>query len=200
GPLNEGATKASVGCCVSEGLLRAHNMSIDQYFNYWLEHSQIAKKYLSNAHCVDGMKGWRLPNAPQILKNYGPGCMVIGDAASCPDPCYYYGVSPAMYGGKICAEVAEKAFKENDFSEELLSEFHVKLGEMFNPAWKQYVTIRETIIGNREVYRDLLRFAKEKPEYPNIDFGATFGEYMKLVLKKNEGKFEFGNHLAGHEQ
>lgn len=200
GPLNDEATKASVGCCVSEGLLRAHNMSIDQYFNYWLEHSKIAKKYLGNAHCADGMKGWRLPNSREILKNYAPGCMVIGDAASCPDPCYYYGVAPAMYGGKLCADVAEKAFRDNDFSEEKLSEFHVKLGELFNPAWKQYVSIRDNIVGDREAYRDLIRFAKEKPEYPNIDFGATFGEYMAVVLKKNEGKFEYGSQLTGNEE
>ncbi len=200
GPLNDAATQASVGCCVSEGLLRAHNMSIDQYFNYWFEHSKIARKYLSHAHCVDGMKGWRLPCSEQIGKNYGPGCMVLGDAASSPDPCYYYGVAPAMYGGKLCADVAEKAFAEGDFSEENLSVFQKNMGDLFNKAWKQYVAIRKNIVGDREAYRDLIRFAKEKPEYPDIEFGATFGEYMQKVLKKNEGKFEYGSQLAEQDK
>jgi len=122
--------------------------------------------------------------------------MVIGDAASAPDPCYYYGVSPAMYGGKMCADVAEKAFAANDFSEEMLSEFHKNLAAMYNPIWAQYVAIRENIVSKREIARNLIKYARNKPEYPDIYFGATFGEYMQQVLKKNEGKISFGNQLA----
>lgn len=95
--IDETGTKASVGCCVSEGLLRGHGMSLDEYFNYWKEHSVPGQRYLKGAYCVDGMKGWRLPCSNKIEKNYAAGAMVIGDASSAPDPCYYYGVSPAMY-------------------------------------------------------------------------------------------------------
>jgi flavin-dependent dehydrogenase len=194
--INKEATQASVGCCLSEGLLRAHNMSLDGFHNYWLEHSQTARKYLKNARCVDGMKGWRLPCAKQIEKNYAPGAFILGDAAAAPDPCYYYGIAPAMYGGKICADVAEKAFAENDFSAETLSEFHSLLGKLFNEQWSQYVSIRENIVSKREISRNLIKFALSKPEYPDIYFGATFGEYMQAVLKRNDGHFAFGSHLT----
>jgi flavin-dependent dehydrogenase len=142
------------------------------------------------------MKGWRLPCAKQIEKNYAPGAFIIGDAASAPDPCYYYGIAPAMYGGKICADVAEKAFAENDFSAEMLSEFHTLLGKLFNEQWSQYVSIRENIVSKREISRNLIKFALSKPEYPNIYFGATFGEYMQAVLKRSDGHFAFGSHLT----
>jgi flavin-dependent dehydrogenase len=194
--INDDATQASVGCCLSEGLLRAHNMSLDGYFEYWRTHSKTAKKYLGRARCVDGMKGWRLPCAKQIAKNYAPGAMVIGDAASAPDPCYYYGIAPAMYGGKICADIAEKAFAENDFSEGALSEFQTLLGKLFNEQWTQYVAIREHIVGRREVYRDLVNFIRNKPGYPDLYFGATYGEYMQKVLNRADGKFSFGSHIS----
>jgi flavin-dependent dehydrogenase len=194
--INKEATQASVGCCLSEGLLRSHNMSLDGFFNHWLEHSKTARKYLSKARCVDGMKGWRLPCAKQIEKNYAAGAMIIGDAASAPDPCYYYGIAPAMYGGKICADVAEKAFAEHDFSENMLSGFHTILGDMFNKQWLQYVSIRENIVSKREVSRNLIKYALERPEYPNIYFGETFGAYMQEVLKRQDGHFSFGSHLA----
>lgn len=192
--LNEECTQASVGCCVSEGLLRGHGMALDEYFEYWRTHSKAGQKYLGNARCVDGMKGWRLPCSNQIEKNYGPGVFVIGDAASAPDPAYYYGVSPAMYGGKICADIAEEAFEESDFSAEKLSVFHERLGEMYNPIWEQYASIRKNLIGKREVARDLFQFAKSRPEYPNIFFGATFSEYMQKVLKEN-ASMSFGTHI-----
>ena len=197
--INKEGTQASIGCCLSEGLLRAHRMSMDEYFNHWLKTSKVAKKHLRNARCVDGMKGWRLPNAKQILKNYVPGAMVIGDAASAPDPCYYYGIAPAMYGGKFCADVAEKAFAANDFSAEMLSEFHTLLGNMFNAQWLQYVAIRENILGKREVYRELMQFIRDQPGYPEVYFGETYGKFMQEVLKRSDGSFSFGSHLANKE-
>jgi len=38
-----------------------------------------------------------------------------------------------------------------------------------------------------------------KPEYPDIYFGATFSEYMKMVLKKM-GSFGYGSQLAGKKE
>jgi flavin-dependent dehydrogenase len=197
GGINEECTQASVGCCVSEGLLRGHGMAIDEYFEYWRTHSKAGKVILSHAHCVDGMKGWRLPCSNKIEKNYAAGAMVVGDAASAPDPCYYYGISPAMYGGKFCADIAEEAFAENDFSEEKFSVFHQRLGAMYDPIWAQYVSIRKNIVAKREVARNLIKYALAKPEYPNIFFGATFSEYMQKVLKEN-ASMSYGNQLEGH--
>ena len=193
--INDKATQAMICCCCSEGLLRARNMSIGQYYNYWLENSKTAKKYLSNARCVDGMKGWRLPNSKTIPKNYAPGALVIGDAGSCPDPCYYYGIAPAMHGGKICADIAEKAFAANDFSNEMLSDFHALLGNIFNEQWAQYVAIRENIVGKREIYRELVQYIRNQPNYPDVYFGEVYGRFMQEVLKRTDGHFAFGSHL-----
>lgn len=196
--IDDTGTRASVGCCVCEGLLRAHGMSLDEYFNTWLERSKPGQLFLKGARCVDGMKGWRLPCCNEIGKNYAAGAMVIGDAASAPDPCYYYGVSPAMYGGKFCAEIAAEAFAENDFSEAKLSEFQKRLGEMYNPIWAQYAAIRKMIVGNREVARDLILTSRAKPEYPDIYYGACFSEYMAKVFH-SDAKMSFGSQLADRD-
>lgn len=187
--------KASVGCCVSENLLRGHGMSLDEYFNYWKEHSKPGQMFLKNAVCVDGMKGWRLPCSNKIGKNYAAGALVIGDAASSPDPCYYYGVSPAMYGGKFAADIAVEAFAAGDFSEERLSEFQKRLGEMYDPIWAQYSAIRKSIVGDRERARRLIVESRNRPEYPDIYYGQCFSEYMKKVFN-NDAKMSFGTQLS----
>lgn len=196
GCLDQEGTKASVGCCVSEGLLKGHGMSIDEYFNYWKEHSIAGQRYLKNAINIDGMKGWRLPCSTKMEKNYAAGAFVIGDAASGPDPCYYYGIAPGMFGGKFAADVAEEAFAENDFSEEKFSTFHKRLGEMFDPIWAQYAAIRKKIVGNREVARNLITSTLALPEYPEVYYGARFSQYMKEVFNSN-AKMSFGGHFEG---
>lgn len=196
GCLDLEGTKASVGCCVSEGLLKGHGMSVDEYFYYWKEHSVPGQRYLKNAVNIDGMKGWRLPCCEKIEKNYAAGALVIGDAASSPDPCYYYGISPAMFGGKFAADVAEEAFEENDFSEEKLSKFHTLLSEMYDPIWAQYVAIRKNIVGQREVARDLITSTLALPEYPDVYFGERFSTYMKEVFS-SDAKMSFGSQLKG---
>lgn len=189
------SSKGSFGCCVSENMLRAHGMSLDEYVDYYLKHSVVGNRYMKNARFVDGLKGWRLPNAGTIQKNYCAGAFFIGDVASNPDPCYYYGVSPAMWGGKLCADVAEKAFAMNDFSEDVLKEFFEKLSEMYNPQWQNYVMIYENIVSKREVSRNLIKYAQEKKAREGeIYFGATFSEYMQQVLMQN-ASMAFGKHF-----
>ena len=192
--LNPEGTKASIGFCVPAGLLRGHGMSLDEYFYYWKDHSILGQKYLKNAYCVDGMKGWRLPQADRILKNYCNGAVFLGDVASGPDPAYEYGIAPAMFGGKVSADVAEKAFALNDFSEDVLVDMYTKLSEIFDKQWASYTIIRNTICNKPEVAMGLIKFCKEQPGYDEgeVYFGATFGKYLQGVLKQN-ASMSFGN-------
>jgi flavin-dependent dehydrogenase len=189
-------TTASIGFCLSEGLLRAHGMSMDEYFNNWLTKSKFAKEHLSHAKCVDGMKGWRLPTMDKIQKNYVNGAMFLGDVASNPDPCYYYGISPAMWGGKISADVSEKAFAAGDFTESTLKELYEKLSGMYDEQWAQYTMIRKSIVGVKENALELIRYGKSLPGYDEgkVYFGATFSSFMQQVLKKN-ATMAFGTHF-----
>ena len=100
-----------------------------------------------------------------------------------------------MWGGKLCADVAEKAFAMNDFSEDVLKEFFEKLSEMYNPQWQNYVMIYENIVSKREVSRNLIKYAQEKKAREGeIYFGATFSEYMQQVLMQN-ASMAFGKHF-----
>lgn len=193
-------TKGNFGCCVSENTLRAHGMALDEYVNYWIKNSVPGQRYMKNARFVDGLKGWRLPTASKIQKNYVSGAMFIGDVASNPDPCYYYGVSPAMWGGKLCADVAEKAFALNDFSDEILKEFFEKLSDMYNPVWQNYTMIRKYIVSQREVARDMILYAQKKKEKEGeIYYGETFTEYMQKVLNQN-ASMSYGKHFDVPEE
>ena len=185
--INKEGTSASIGFCVPAGLLRAHNMSLDQFFNYWKENSIIGKTYLKNAYCVDGMKGWRLPCADRIQKNYCNGAMFLGDVASCPDPAYEYGIAPAMFGGKISADVTEKAFATGDFSENVTKEMYEKLSAAFDKQWASYSIIRNSICSKPEVAKAMIQFCRSQPGYDQgeVYFGATFGKFLQQVLKQN---------------
>lgn len=189
-------TTASIGFGMSEALLRSHGMSLEEYFNNWLANSKFAKEHLSHAKCVDGMKGWRLPTMEKIAKNYGNGAMFLGDVASNPDPCYYYGISPAMWGGKISADVTEKAFATGDFSENTTKELHDKMSALYDEQWGQYKMIRDNIVGVRENSIDLIKYARSLPadKDGNVYFGATFSSFMQQVLKKN-ASMAFGTHF-----
>ena len=193
-------TTASIGFGISESLLRAHGMSLEEYFNNWLTKSKFAKEHLSHAKCVDGMKGWRLPTMNKIQKNYMDGAMFLGDVVSNPDPCYYYGISPAMWGGKIAADITEKAFATRDFSENTLKELHEKMSALYDEQWAQYSMIRSNIVGVRQNAIDLINLAKSLPgdEEGKVYYGATFTKFMQDVLKKN-ASMSFGTHFKDTE-
>lgn len=185
--INKEGTQASIGFCVPAGLLRGHGMSLEQYFEYWKEHSVIGQKYLKHAYCVDGMKGWRLPCADQIQKNYCNGAMFLGDVASCADPAYEYGIAPAMFGGKISADVSEKAFAAGDFSENVLVDMYTELSAVFDKSWASYSIIRQTITNKPDIAKQLIQYCRQQPGYEEgeVYFGATFGKFLQQVLKKN---------------
>ena len=181
-PMDNDPTTASVGIGVPLGVLRAHNMSADEYFNWWLYESEVGKKYLAHAKCVDGMKGWRLPTNSRILKNYYAGCILIGDSIGAAEPAYYYGIPSGMKGGQVAGEVLPGVFEKGDFSEEALKVFYDRYYEVWGTKIMYYELFRKSLISNREVFRGLLQFAKEQPEYPdNLPYSKTVNRYFQKL-------------------
>ncbi len=77
---------------------------------------------------LDGdIRGWNLPIASYHRKCYGPGFLLLGDAASLIDPLSGEGVGNAMISGKVAAQVALEALQNNDFSEKFLKRYDKEL-------------------------------------------------------------------------
>jgi flavin-dependent dehydrogenase len=190
-PFDEDPTKASVGIGIPIGICRAHNMSVDQYFNWWMENSATAKKYLGSAKCVDGMKGWRLPGSSQPLKNYIPGALFIGDAVAAAECCYYYGIPSGMIGGQVAADILEEAFANNDYSEEMFAKFQTKYTEIWGGKMMFYSQFRDKLISNRDTVREMLEYAQAKEGYPNNSYTTVVREFLakkgiELVKRKKK--------------
>ncbi|WP_287152920.1 NAD(P)/FAD-dependent oxidoreductase [Candidatus Solincola tengchongensis] len=82
------------------------------------------------AHCLTWME-----SIPEEISC--AGLMLVGDAAGLTEPLYAEGVWQAMYSGRLAAEVAEEALRENDFSGAFLKTYRERLVE--SPVGQDFV-------------------------------------------------------------
>lgn len=82
------------------------------------------------------IRGWSLPIASHHRKCYGPGFLLLGDAASLIDPLSGEGVGNAMISGRVAALVAVEALKKNDSSEKFLKKYDKELWKEIGPEIK----------------------------------------------------------------
>ena len=86
--------------------------------------SDYFKDRFSESKKLESPKGWALPLGKIARPSHGDGFMLLGDAAGLIDPFTGEGIGNAMASAKYAVEVANKAKEKNDFSKEVLSEYH----------------------------------------------------------------------------
>ena len=86
--------------------------------------SDYFKDRFSESKKLESPKGWALPLGKIARPSHGDGFMLLGDAAGLVDPFTGEGIGNAMASAKYAVEVANKAKEKNDFSKEVLSEYH----------------------------------------------------------------------------
>ncbi|MBI4170676.1 MAG: geranylgeranyl reductase family protein, partial [Candidatus Aenigmarchaeota archaeon] len=87
----------------------------------------LFKERFKNAELQGDIRGWNLPIASYHRKCYGPGFLLLGDAAALIDPLSGEGIGNAMISGKIAAKVAIEALEKGDFSEKFLRKYDKEL-------------------------------------------------------------------------
>jgi electron transfer flavoprotein-quinone oxidoreductase len=85
-------------------------------------------------------------------KLYGDGVMVAGDAAGMVDALHREGTNLAMTAGKLAAETAVEAHRQNNFSAEFLSVYRKKLEDTF-------------VLKDLKQYRYMTDFLDETPHF-----------------------------------
>ncbi len=76
---------------------------------------------------MEPIQGWSLPMGSRRWKLSQDHLMLVGDAGALIDPFTGEGIGNAMLSGKIAAEIAVEAIKEQDFSANRLREYDEKV-------------------------------------------------------------------------
>lgn len=71
--------------------------------------------------------------------------MVVGDAAHQVNPIHGGGIAEAYVAGRIAAEVAVEAVRENDYSKEFLNEYNKRWWKERGDTLKKLVKVREVV-------------------------------------------------------
>lgn len=72
-------------------------------------------------------------------------CMLVGDAAGCVSPITGGGIDTGLESGMIAGQVAAKAIKEENYSEENLQEYSEYVDENIGKKFKKLITVRDFI-------------------------------------------------------
>lgn len=164
---------------VGSGMLAAayakSDKTLEELLNIFITRNKFAQERLGDAKEVGTFKGWRQPMGGQATKNYAPGVLLVGDAASFINPITGEGIGEALKSGKMAAEVCGKALEKNDFSEETLRDYERKWRASFAGNFRYALLLQKIFrhpwIINRAV-KSALRDRKVKKAVAGIISGS----------------------------
>lgn len=120
-PLPNG--KANVGAGILSSHIAQNKLNLREMLHKAITEHPSLKERFKNAAPLEKMKGWGLPLGAKRRSISGDHFLLTGDAASLIDPFTGEGISNAMLSGMYAAETAVAAIRENDFSENTLSQY-----------------------------------------------------------------------------
>jgi len=132
-----------------KGLSRA-NVGVGISGNY--AGRRTAKEYLDDfvARVVPGGEkmGFVTGGVPvsRVLKKvYGPGLLIVGDAARQSNPLSGGGIIPALEAGRLAARVAVQALAEDDLSERSLCRYQKAWNQSLGQSYARHYRLKEAV-------------------------------------------------------
>ena len=119
-PAGEG--KANIGIGLSKNDAKKDDRTLRQIMDEIVQSDYFRSRF-GNAHPLEKPVGWNLPLGSIQRKNHGNGFMLLGDAAGLVDPFTGEGIGNAMVAAKIATQVAIKAKRNGDVSENSFKEY-----------------------------------------------------------------------------
>ncbi len=133
-PLENGYANVGVGMLFSD--LKKRDVKLTDAMYKAIAENKLFKGRFEDAKQVGQVKGWTLPLGSKQRKAAFNGAVLLGDAASLIDPFSGEGVGNALTSAKIASATIEKAFRQNDFSEQTLKEYEQNLWAELGPELK----------------------------------------------------------------
>ena len=164
--------------------IEALDMSLEEVFDWYINHSKNGQRFFKGAKLVDEIKGWRLVGSTETQKNYAHGALLVGDACSQAECAHFYGIPVGMMSGKVAAELLDDIFTTGDDSLESYARFFTIISEKFNDQYKFYSQFRDLVHCDIENVNRMNAFARTLPEYPYISYAKAMYRFVTEVLGK----------------
>ncbi|HNB51242.1 MAG TPA: NAD(P)/FAD-dependent oxidoreductase [Anaerolineales bacterium] len=123
-PINE--TVTSMGVVAEKEEFKKANKDVEAYFYAQVETNLNLKEAMRDAVRVNEFRT-EGDYSYSMTKFAGDGYVMIGDAARFVDPIFSSGVSVALYSAKYASDQIKLALEQQNFSEEILKPYEVKL-------------------------------------------------------------------------
>lgn len=119
-------TITSIGVVAEKEEFRKANKALEAYFYAQIETNENLKEAMQEATRINEFRT-EGDYSYSMTKFVGDGYVLIGDAARFVDPIFSSGVSVALYSAKYASEQIQIASAQQNFSEETLKPYEVKL-------------------------------------------------------------------------
>lgn len=120
-PLPNG--QANVGLGIRSDYISKEKINLKNVFTELVTTHPIIKERLKNSTQTSQLQGFGIPLGSMQRNISGDHYLVLGDAAALVDPFTGEGIGNALVSGKIAAEVAMNALKNNKFDQKYLSQY-----------------------------------------------------------------------------
>lgn len=150
-PLGDGTVNAGVGLLTTFGRWRDVNLNHLQraFVDY------LPKEYgITHEGQIEKYKSGRLPMGASVAKPYGPGYILIGDAAGIVNPFNGEGIAYALETAKLASGLVSSALRNGRSAE--LSDYRVALHDIYGAYYRvgrKFVKI----IGNPRAFQGLVQ-------------------------------------------
>jgi len=123
-PLEDGY--ANVGIAMLVKSMKRRQVNLKESLDRVIKKPHFQHRF-SEATPVEKPVAWNLPVGSKHRKSYGPGFLLLGDAAGLIDPFTGEGIGNAMYSARYAAETVGQACDAGDFTERFLAQYDRRL-------------------------------------------------------------------------
>ena len=128
-----------MGAVVDKNVFKEVSKDVEGYFYSQVETNENLKIAMKDAVRVNEFKT-EGDYSYSLTKFAGDGYVMIGDAARFVDPIFSSGVSIALYSAKYASERIQIAIEQQNFSEEILKPYEVKLRSGVE-VWYEFIRL-----------------------------------------------------------
>lgn len=172
----------TLGMVIPIETIEALGMSLEEVFDWYVNHSKNGQKFFKGAKLADELKGWRLLGCTEVQKNYARGALLVGDACSQAECAHFYGIPAGMISGKLAAAVLDDIFTTGDDSLEAYARFYQIVSDKLNPQYEFYRQFRELVHFDIENVNRMNEYAKTFPGVP--EYSTVMYKFVTEVLGK----------------
>lgn len=129
----------SIGVVAEREIFRNSRMDVENYFETHVQSNENLVHAMRNAKRVNEFKS-EGDYSYSMSQFVGDGWMMVGDAARFVDPIFSSGISVALSSAKFASEQLRAAFEKDDFSQEFLTPYEIKLRGGVN-IWYEFIRL-----------------------------------------------------------